>query len=88
MFQITDAAMTMLDRIRRPEGHVLRIQPADAEHKIQIALAEPAESDLVLDSAGHGSLHVEAAIAAALDEAVLDLVQTGQGPKLTLQKRG
>jgi hypothetical protein len=86
MLQVTDAAMTMLDEIDRPEGQVLRLEPT-RENKLALVLGEARDGDVVVDRDGHDSLHVQPQVSDMLEGAVLEKVETPQGPSLSI-KRG
>ncbi|MGH7761651.1 MAG: hypothetical protein ACREOY_09600, partial [Candidatus Dormibacteraceae bacterium] len=53
-----------------------------------LVLAEPRDDDLVIDADGHDSLHVRPWVNKMLAQAVLDKVETAQGPTLSIRPAG
>lgn len=79
MIQVTDQAMDMLDQIDRPQGRVLRLEPTGVD-KLGLVLGEALEDDTVVERRGHDTLHIPASVSVMLTGAVIDRVETEQGP--------
>jgi hypothetical protein len=85
MIHVTEAAMRMLDRIDRPDGRVVRLVLRH-QGRPALVLGKPRLDDVVLNREGHDSIHVQPAVNDLLGKAVLDTVDTPQGPTLSLKR--
>ncbi|RME42454.1 MAG: hypothetical protein D6791_17720 [Chloroflexi bacterium] len=90
MFTVTDKAAEALrsilaDADDRPEGHTLRIG-FDQEGRPGLMWDEPAADDHEVQSGGETVLLLDVDTFDALDGVVLDLVDTPQGPRLSLSR--
>lgn len=83
MVQITPAATALLESIDRPSGQVLRLEALDSQ-SLGLVMGEPVPDDLVLERGGTDLLHVSEAVSALLQDLVIDLVDTPDGPRLGL----
>ena len=84
--KVTDAAIGVLEAIDRPTGTVLRLEPDDNAGSMTLALGEPEAGDSVIERDGADVLHVPGPVSSALDGGVMDVVQTADGPRLTITR--
>ncbi len=90
MVQVSDGAgaylAAILARNRRGGAHVLRI--AAAADGLTIEVASAGAGDEVVQYDGRALLAIEGAVARAMAGRCIDLVDTSNGPRLTLTKLG
>lgn len=86
--QVTDTASKLLDRIQRPEGKVLRLQPGGQDGRLGLVFGVSHEDDIVIRRPGHQPLHVPAYLRSKFANAVLDGVDTPSGPSLAIRHPG
>lgn len=91
MFTVTEEAAhalrSMMDQADdRPEGHTLRIG-IDQRGQPGLLWDEPAEGDREVQVEGETVLLVDNATQDALDDVILDVQETDEGPALSLSRQ-
>ena len=86
MLHVTEAAITLLDEIKRPDGRVLRLQATGDEGRLGLVLGAGMHDDLVVQRPGHQALHIPADLSSRFARAVLDRADTPSGPGLSLRR--
>ena len=87
MIRVTDEATTLLATIDRPEGTVLRVEPA-GQDQLQLVVGEAQPGDQVVEREGQDLLHISGAISNLLDGLAMDRVDTEEGPTLAFVREG
>ncbi len=72
----------MLATIERPEGTVLRVEPA-GQDRLQLVVGDAQPGDQVVEREGQDLLRISAAVTNLLDGLAMDRVDTEEGPRLT-----
>lgn len=94
MLQLSDKAAVALEAVRRseeiPESHGTRLSPAQqpgGELAIRLDFVEETEDgDLVAEQAGT-EVYVDSELAGPLDDALMDVEETGQGLAFVFRTR-
>jgi hypothetical protein len=86
MVKVTDAAIDLLKTIDKPSEAVLRLEPDPGAGTLALQLGGPRQGDDVIEHRGADVLHVSGAVAEQLDGAIIDVVETDSGPKLSLSR--
>jgi len=92
MITVTAQARELLRSYERPEGTVLRLDPANGHSSEEDLLArlrfgEPREDDQVLlDREGEELLRIERSVSKQLNGSEMDVVNTIEGPTLDLKR--
>lgn len=87
MIRVTDEATTLLATIDRPEGTVLRVEPA-GQDRLELVVGEAQPGDQVVEREGQDLLHISGAVGNLLDGLAMDRVDTEEGPRLTFVREG
>lgn len=83
MLTVTDTAKELLQTIDSPPNMVLKLEPVGTG-ALGLVSGQSKETDQVIDHNGAPILHVPSEISEALDGAVVDTVQTDEGPRLNI----
>lgn len=86
MVTVTGNAKELLQMIDRPVHTVLKLEPLEGRAgELGLISGAPQETDQVIERDGADVLHVPAAVSEALDGAVIDSVDTPEGPRLSIK---
>lgn len=83
MLTVTDPAKELLQMIDRPPAMVLKLEPVGTG-ELGLIAGESRATDQVIERDGTDILHVPAEVSTALDGAVIDAVETADGPRLSI----
>ena len=86
MLKLTEAAIKLMDGIKRPEGRVLRLQLTGDGAKLGLVLGPCLDDDLVVRLPGHQPVHISAYLGGQFTNAVLDRADSPAGPSLSLRR--
>lgn len=85
MLTVTDTAKDLLQMIDRPADTVLKLEPVGGRAgELGLVSGESQATDQIIERDGTDVLHVPAEISNALDGAVIDAVDTAEGPRLSI----
>ncbi|MBA2619278.1 MAG: hypothetical protein H0U91_14090 [Rubrobacter sp.] len=88
MITVTEEARELFTTVERPEGTILRLDPvtdeSTGETQIGLSAGEPQGDDQVVEHDGVSLLHIAAPVSEALDGGTLNLVDTPEGPAISL----
>lgn len=86
MLTVTDTAKDLLQMIDRPADTVLTLQPVgNRAGELGLVSGAGQATDQVIERDGTDILHVPVEIANALDGAIIDAVETTEGPRLSIK---
>jgi Fe-S cluster assembly iron-binding protein IscA len=83
MLTVTDTAQELLQTIECPPKMVLKLEPVGTG-ELGLVSGAGKETDQVIERNGADVLHVPSEVSTALDGAVIDAVETADGPRLSL----
>jgi hypothetical protein len=85
MIHVTDGAKELLESVHEemhehPPGQVLRLE-ATQDRRLGFTVGDPRNDDQVVDRAGSDLLHISLPLSSELDGAVIDRIETPEGPR-------
>jgi hypothetical protein len=85
MIHVTDGAKELLESVHeemqeRPPGQVLRLE-ATQDRRLGFTVGEPRTDDQIVEQAGSDLLHIGSPLSSELDGAVIDRIETPEGPR-------
>lgn len=90
MLNVSESACALMSNLlndaQAPEGVVVRMVPAD--NGLSLTMDQVQSEDATFDHDGRPVLAVGQEVVAAVDNTVLDVVSTPEGPQLTLTPAG
>ncbi len=89
MITITEEAKELFREIDNPEDTVLRIDPVttnetSGETRVRLSIGEPRNDDQVILHEGEDLVRIARPVSEALNGSTIDLVETLEGPALSL----
>ena len=93
MITVTEGARELFREMDNPEDTVLRIDPvttndASGETRIRLSIGEPRNDDQVVLHEGEDLVRIARPVSEALNGSTIDLVETLEGPALSLKPPG
>ncbi|CAA9463748.1 MAG: hypothetical protein AVDCRST_MAG28-3805 [uncultured Rubrobacteraceae bacterium] len=90
MITITEEAKELFREIDNPENTVLRIDPVTTnemagETRVRLSIGEPRNDDQVILHEGEDLVRIARPVSEALNGSTIDLVETLEGPALSLK---
>jgi hypothetical protein len=83
MIVVTEAVKEMFESVQCPKGQVLRLDVVGPQ-ELGLRLGEPQPSDQVVEHQGREVIHIAREISQVADGAMLDQIDTPQGPTLII----
>ncbi len=93
MITVTEEARELFREIDNPDGTVLRLDPLitdqqTGETRVRLGAGEPKSDDQVVKDEGEDLLRIARPVREALNGSTIELVETLEGPALSLNPPG